>query len=135
MKDWTDRLNTPGINGVRPTPRTMSDVVEGQSMLVPTPRQVDDFIRTIPEGQHMDVRSLRAALARKHGAEVTCPVTMGYHLRTVAEAAHEQFRRGAPEDAMTPFWRILDAAAPTTKRLSFGAEFVAERRRREGLAD
>ena len=49
MKDWTDRLNTSGINGVKPSPRTFSDVVQGQPMLVPTPRQVDDFIRSIPK--------------------------------------------------------------------------------------
>jgi hypothetical protein len=134
MKSWTDRLDTPGIHGIKPSPRSFADVVEGQPMLVPTARQVDDFIRGIPEGTEMDVRSLRAGLARRHGAEVTCPVTMGYHLRTVAEAAHEALERGAPEDQVTPFWRVLDSRTPTTKRLSFGTGFVAERRKREGLA-
>ncbi len=135
MKDWTERLNTPGVNGIKPSPRSFADVIEGQPMLVPTARQVDDFMRTIPEGTGMDVRSLRSALARRHGAEVTCPVTIGYHLRTVAEAAHEALARGAPEDQITPFWRVLDSRTPTTKRLSFGADFVAKRREREGLAD
>lgn len=133
MKDWTDRLNTPGINGIKPAPRRIGDIEAGQTMLVPTARQVDDFIRGIPQGRHVDVRSLRQGLASRHGAEATCPVTIGYHLRTVAEAAHEQLRRGAPDDAITPFWRVLDASTPTTNRLSFGATFVAERRRREGL--
>lgn len=133
VKDWTDRLNTPGINGIKPSPRSVADIVEGQSMLVPTPRQVDDVIRDIPAGTAMDV--LRTALAQKHGAEVTCPVTVGYHLRTVAEAAHEALERGTPEQAITPFWRVLDASTPTTKRLTFGADFVAARRRQEGLRD
>ncbi|MDX8463880.1 hypothetical protein RFM67_34285, partial [Mesorhizobium sp. VK2D] len=83
VKSWNDRLNTPGINGIKPSPRSVGDVVEGQSMLVPTARQVDDFIRSIPEGVEMDVRALRTALAVEHGAEVTCPLTIGYHLRTV----------------------------------------------------
>ena len=78
MKDWNDRLNTPGINGIKPSPRTFSYVVEGQPMLVPTARQVDDFIRSIPEGVEMDVRALRTALALEHGAEVTCPITIGW---------------------------------------------------------
>lgn len=134
MKDWTERLHTPGINGIKPSPRSFADVVEGQPMLVPTARQVDDFIRGIPAGTGMDVKGLRAAMARRHGAEVTCPVTIGYHLRTVAEAAHEALERGAPEDQVTPFWRVLDGKTPTTKKLSFGAGFVAERRKREGLA-
>ncbi|MES0153778.1 hypothetical protein NKJ81_09330 [Mesorhizobium sp. M0018] len=33
MKSWNDRLNTPGINGITPSPRTIGDVVEGQPML------------------------------------------------------------------------------------------------------
>jgi hypothetical protein len=40
----------------------------------------------------------------------------------------------APERAeITRLWRVLDAKTPTTKRLSFGAAFVAEQRAREGL--
>ena len=135
MKDWTDRLNTPGINGIKPSPRAFADVVKGQPMLVPTARQVDDFIRTIPKGVEMDVRALRTALAIEHGAEVTCPVTIGYHLRTVAEAAHEALERGAALADITPFWRVLSGRTPTTGRLTFGAGFVAEQRKREGLRD
>ena len=44
----------------------------------------------------------------EHGAEVTCPVTIGYHLRTVAEAAHEALERGAALADITPFWRVLN---------------------------
>ncbi|MER9321696.1 hypothetical protein [Mesorhizobium sp. M0626] len=132
VKSWNDRLNTPGV-GVKPTPRTMGDVVEGQPMLVPTARQVDDFIRTIPNGLEMDVRALRTALAIEHGAQVTCPVTIGYHPRTVAEAANEDLERGMTLNDITPYWRVLDVNTPTTKKLSFGAEFVAVQRKREGL--
>ena len=134
MKTWTDRLDA-GQPVVKPSPRTVGDVVEGQAMLVPTARQVDDFIRSIPEGVKVDVRALRTALAIENGAEVSCPVYMGYHLRTVAEAANEALQRGMPLEDITPFWRVLDANTPTTKRLTFGADFVAEQRRREGLGD
>ncbi|MBZ9679008.1 hypothetical protein [Mesorhizobium sp. ES1-1] len=133
MKCWNERLNAPGVGVVKPTPRTVGDVVEGQPMLVPTARQVDDFIRTIPEGFDMDVRALRTALAVGNGAEVTCPVTIGYHLRTVAEAANEDLERGIALTNVAPFWRVLDANTPTTSKLSFGPEFVAERRKHEGL--
>ncbi|UCI08656.1 hypothetical protein [Mesorhizobium sp. B1-1-8] len=133
LKSWNDRLNAPGISGIKPSPRTVGDVVAGQSMLVPTARQVDDFIRSIPEGVDMDVRALRTALAIEHGAEVTCPVTIGYHLRTIAEAANEDIERGLSLSAVTPFWRALDAKTPTTGKLSFGAKFVAAQRKREGL--
>lgn len=133
VKSWNDRLNTPGTNGIKPSPRSFADVVEGQTMLVPTARQVDDFIRAIPVGVEMDVRALRTALAIEHGAQVTCPVTIGYHLRTVAEAANEDLEHGMALSDVAPFWRVLDERTPTTKKLSFGAAFVAAQRRREGL--
>lgn len=118
---------------LKSTPRTVGDVVEGQSMLVPSARQVDDFIRSIPAGMDMDVRALRTALALEHGAEVSCPVYTGYHLRTVAEAAFEAMERGRSIEEVTPFWRVLNEQTPTTRKLSFGKEFVVGRRRAEGL--
>ena len=132
MKSWSDKLEQ-SKSVVKPTPKTMGDVVEGQTMLVPTARQIDDFIRSIPSGVEMDVRALRTAMALEHGAEVTWPVYTGYHLRTVAEAAHEALERGQPLDAVTPFWRVLNENTPTTGRLSFGRDFVVGRRRAEGL--
>jgi hypothetical protein len=134
MKSWTDKLDD-GQPVIKPSPRSFGDVIEGQTMLVPTAMQVDTFIRSIPEGTSVDVRALRTALAIEHGAEVTCPVYTGYHLRTVAEAANEALRHGMPLSDITPFWRVLDAKTPTTARLSFGAEMVAAQRRREGLGE
>ena len=39
VKSWNGRPNAPGINGIKPSPRMVGDVVEGQSMLVPTARK------------------------------------------------------------------------------------------------
>ena len=134
MRDWTDRLNAPGEAIVRPSTRSVVDIVAGQAMLLPTARQVDALMRDIPAGQSLDVRTFRRQLAARHGAEVTCPVWVGYHLRTVAEAAYESLQRGQTLNEITPFWRVLDAKTPTTPRLACGAGFVAERRAAEGLA-
>lgn len=134
MKSWTDRFNTPADVEIKPAPVSIAGMRAGEVMLVPTSKLVDDFIRAIPEGSTVDVRSMRKALAREHGAEVTCPIYTGYHLRTVAEAAHEMLRNGVPLSNITPFWRVLDARTPTTKRLTFGADFVARQRASEGLS-
>ena len=135
MKDWSQKLNAPTEPVLKSSPRRFADVLEGQRMLVPTARQVNAFIRSIPPGVEMDVRALRTALAVEHGAEVTCPVTIGHHLRTIAEAAHEELDRGAEMAGITPFWRVLNAKTPTTGKLSFGAGFVADRRKAEGLGE
>lgn len=135
MKSWTEKLNAPAEVVIKPAPISIAGMRAGEIMLVPTSRLIDDFIRAIPQGAQMDVPTLRKTLAREHGTEVTCPIYTGYHLRTVAEAAHEALENGGSLADITPFWRVLDARTPTTRKLSFGAGFVAEQRRREGLTE
>lgn len=133
MKSWSERLNDPRPHQVKPAPIDIAGMKKGQIMLVPTARLVDAFIRTIAKGKSMDVPTLRARLARRHKAQVTCPITTGFHLRTIAEAAWEEHQRGMPLSRITPFWRVLDANTPTTAKLSFGAAVVQHRRAAEGL--
>lgn len=133
MKSWNERLNDPRPHQVKPAPIDIAGMKKGEIMLVPTAKLVDAFIRTIAEGTSMDVPTLRARLARRHKAQVTCPITTGFHLRTVAEAAWEEHQRGTPLSRITPFWRVLDAKTPTTTKLSFGAAVVTRRRAAEGL--
>lgn len=135
MKTWTDKLDSGAPPQVKPAPVSIAGMKAGEIMLVPTARQVDDFIRTLPKGRHMDVKVLRQTMARQHGAEVTCPITLGFHLRTVAEAAFEDYQMTGDISAVTPFWRVLNSSTPTLSRLSFGAAFVTEQRLREGLKD
>jgi hypothetical protein len=133
VKSWSERLNDPRPHQVKPAPMDIAGMKKGETMLVPTARLVDAFIRTIGEGKSMNVPTLRARLARRHKAQVTCPITTGFHLRTVAEAAWEEHQRGTPLSRITPFWRVLDAKTPTTAKLSFGAAVVQRRRAAEGL--
>src|SRR5713226_6817535 len=93
-KTWTDRLNDPRPHEVKPAPISIAGMKAGEIMLVPSPAIVDAFIRSIPAGKSMNVKTLRRKLAQKYKAQVTCPITMGYHLRTVAEAAWEAHRKG-----------------------------------------
>ena len=133
-KTWTDKLADARPPVVKPAPIDIAGMKAGQIMLVPTAAQVDATIRTIPRGRSMDIKALRAALAAANGAEVTCPITMGFHLRTVAEAAWEALERGTPIAKLTPVWRVLDAASPTLSKLSFDTAFIRERRELEGLS-
>lgn len=135
MKTWTEKLNAPGAPALKTSPRAFADIPAGGTMLIPTAAQVDAFVRTIPPGVYVDARRMRRELAADNGAEATCPVTTGFHLRTVAEAAHEALDRGVPEEIITPYWRVLDAKSPTLRKLSAGADFAADRRRRERLPD
>jgi hypothetical protein len=132
-KSWADRLNDPRPPVVKPVPIDIAGMKMGEVMLVPSARIVDAFIRSIPKGKSMDVPTLRRQLAHQFKAEVTCPITMGFHLRTVAEAAIEAHACGTRLADITPVWRVLDESAPTLRKLSAGADFILAQRRREGL--
>jgi hypothetical protein len=131
-KSWTERLNAPAEPVVKPAPSSIAGMRAGQIMLVPSARMIANFMSAIPPGQTVDPKIMRRELAERHHAEVTCPIYTGYHLRTVAEAALEAYAAGVPVEAITPFWRVLDAASPTTGRLPNGPAFVATRRAAEG---
>jgi hypothetical protein len=132
-KTWLDKLQAAAQPVVKPAPMDFAGMKAGQVMLIPTPRLIDEFVARVPAGKSMDVAAMRQALAKQQRAEVTCPVTTGFHLRVVAEAAYERHRLGIPLRDITPFWRVIDAKTPMTKKLACGAEFVRERRLAEGL--
>jgi hypothetical protein len=113
LRDWTTKLNANPEPEVRPMPKARIGLQKGDLCLLPSARLVDDFIRAIPKGKAVSLLDMRATLARRHKAAGTCPVYLGYHLRTVAEAACEARDRGAPLRGITPVWRVLDADALT----------------------
>src|SRR5262245_19214075 len=133
-KTWLEKFNSPQTHQVKPAPIDIAGMKKGEIMLIPTPKIIDAFIAKIPRGQSMDVKTMRKKLARRYKAEVTCPITTGFHLRAVAEVALEKLNGGARMSDITPFWRVLDADAPTTAKLSCGAAFVKKQRKIEGLA-
>jgi hypothetical protein len=132
-KSWTEKLQSSRPHEVKPAPMDIAGMKKGEIMLVPSPAIVAKFIGGIPRGSSMDVQTFRRKLARRYKAEVTCPITTGFHLRTVAEAALEDRAKGTPLAKITPFWRVLDAESPTAAKLSCGKAFVAKMRRQEGL--
>jgi hypothetical protein len=134
-KSWTEKLQDPRPHQVKPAPIDIAGMKAGEIMLVPTAGMIDAFIRAIPAGIGLDVRGLRRELARRHGAEVTCPITTGFHLRTIAEAAWAAHRDGTATAEITPFWRVLHSRTPTAARLACGIDFIRRQRRAEGLAE
>ena len=77
----------------------------GSTMLIPTPKLVDELVRKIPKGKLATVSELRRKLATKFKADVTCPLTTGIFLRIAAEAAEEDRANGRKR--VTPYWRVV----------------------------
>lgn len=133
-KTWTDKVNDPTKTFVvKKLDKDFADMPAGAKMLIATPKIVDDYVRQIPKGKSSSLATLRKDLALEYGAEYTCPVTSGIFLRIVSEAAHEQLEKGVPANKVTPFWRIVDPKSPLNNKLSFGAKFVVDQRKKEKI--
>lgn len=132
-RSWAEKVAAAPPPVVKPVPVNIAGMKIGEIMLVPSPTVIAAFIARIPFGSAIDVKTLRRQLAQEFQAEVTCPITTGFHLRAVAEAAYEAWRDGAAIETVTPFWRVLDETTPTAAKLACGVEFIRDRRRAEGL--
>jgi hypothetical protein len=99
-------------------------------MLVPAPREVDALMQRVPRGKLTTIDELRLALAKKHGASVTCPITTGIFAWMAAHAADESSSAG--ESVVTPYWRTLKAKGELNPKYPGGLPAIASRLKAEG---
>ena|SRR5215213_6534253 len=132
-KTWVEKLNIDRKPIIEKVERDFAGIKKGQTMLIPTPKMVDTYIRQIPKGKQADAETIRKDLAAEHHAETTCPLTTGIFIRIVAEAAYEEFEKGQQLNKITPFWRVIKETSATAKKLTFGTELLKEQRLKEGI--
>ena len=94
MKRWKEKLNIDKSFVVKRLDKNFSDMKVGENMLIATPKIIDEYIKQIPKGININIKTLRNDLALTYGADTTCPVTTGIFLRIVSEAAYEDFLNG-----------------------------------------
>jgi len=101
---WREKLEKEQEPKVVNIPPKMSRFGKG-TMLIPTPKLVDDLVRKIPKGKLVTVSELRRRLAADFVSDVTGPLTTGIFLRIAAEAAEEDRANGRKR--ITPYWRVV----------------------------
>ena len=131
MKSWKEKLNIDKSFVVKRLDKNFSDMKVGENMLIATPKIIDDYIKQIPKGININIKTLRNDLALTYNADTTCPVTTGIFLRIVSEAAFEDFLNG--EKNITPFWRVVDHESKTATKLACGINFIKKRRSEENI--
>ena len=131
MKSWKEKLNIYKSFVVKRLDKNFSDMKVGENMLIATPKIIDDYIKQIPKGININIKTLRNDLALTYNADTTCAVTTGIFLRIVSEAAFEDFLNG--EKNITPFWRVVDHESKTATKLACGINFIKKRRSEENI--
>lgn len=131
-KSWYEKLHNGRSPVVEVLDKPFAGLPPGSKMLISTPLEVQELVQAIPYGQSRSTADIRGELAKRHGAETTCPLTTGIFLRIVAEATLADMEEG--KEPGTPFWRAIDPKSPVAKKLSCGVEFLKARRAAEGIS-
>lgn len=132
-KTWNEKYNTIKEAVVKTTDKKFADIPQGATMLIATPKIVDEYICSLPKGKTATIQTMRKDLAAEHHAQYTCPVTSGIFLRIVAEKAYEDYCLGKKN--ITPFWRMIEPDSKAALKLSFGTDLIKQKRAEEGFDD
>ncbi len=107
------------------------DAPEGRGrMLLPTPLLLAREIARLGCGELATLRSLRDRMARRHKADLACPLMTGIFFNIVAGAAEEQLAAGQPP--LAPYWRVVLEKGQLSPKTPDGPARQAERLREEG---
>lgn len=126
-KSWTEKLNIKKDIKVVKLQEAFSDLPADSLMLVATPKLVDDYMKQVPKGHFVEMKTLRKNMASDFHADNSCPLSTAIFVRMAAEAAFEQYKLGKNLSEITPFWRVIAPGSKMAARLTFGEDFLKER--------
>ena len=134
-KTWAEKMSGAKPAHVDVLEKDFGGLHKGERMLISTPFEVRDHMNLQPMGAQSTIAGMRAALAKRHDADGTCPLTASIFAQIAAEAALEDMSvRKLKPSQITPFWRVIEPDGPLAKRLSCGAEFIHLMRQTERKA-
>jgi len=87
-------------------------------------------MRRVPKGRLITIKEIRAALAKKHRVNITCPITTGIFAWIAAHAAEEAAVEGRKR--ITPYWRTLKTGGELNVKYPGGIPALRERLQTEG---
>jgi alkylated DNA nucleotide flippase Atl1 len=128
---WREKLEKPQEPKLVKIPPRMARFGKG-TMLIPTPKLVDQLLRRIPKGKLVTIGEIRKRLAADFAADVTCPLTTGIFVRIVAEAAEEDRQNG--RQRVAPYWRVIKDDGSLNPKFPGGGQLQAQHLRREGVS-
>ena len=73
---------------------------KGRTMAIPTPMEVNEIMEKVSEGRLITIDQIRKLIARKHEADIGCPLTCGIFSWIAAHAAVEKAAEG--NEKITP---------------------------------
>ena len=88
----------------------------GAKMLIAAPLQYNEIMTKIPKGKLITIDRIRAHLAAKANADITCPLTAGIFANICANASEER------DHDSIPWWRTLKAKGELNEKYPGGID-------------
>jgi alkylated DNA nucleotide flippase Atl1 len=130
-KSWSEKLqDSKGLPQVQKITDKMSKRWGTGTVVIPAPMEVNEIMRKVPKGKLTTINDIRAALAKKHGATIGCPITTGIFAWIAAGAAEEEREKG--EKDITPYWRTLKTGGVINERYPGGVDVQKKLLEKEG---
>ena len=130
-KSWTEKLqDNKDLPRVEEITDKMSKRWGTGTVVIPAPIEVDELMKKVPPGKLTTINDIRAALAKKHGATIGCPICTGIFASIAAHAAEEQRKKGGKNT--TPYWRTLKIGGVINVKYPGGAEAQKKTLEKEG---
>jgi len=102
----------------------------GRIMAIPAPIEIDQIMASVPKGKLITIDLIRQKIAKKHKADIGCPLTCGIFTWIVANAAEEAESEG--KSKITPYWRTLKTGGEINPKYPGGVEKQVKLLRAEG---
>ncbi len=93
---------------------------KGNLLAIPSPMEVNQIMARIPKGKLITIDEVRKIIARKHDADIACPLTCGIFSWIAAYAAEEEAAEG--REKTTPYWRTLKTGGELNPKYPGGIE-------------
>ncbi len=100
------------------------------TLAIPAPLEVNEIMKKIPKGKLITINEIRAIIAKKHKATISCPITCGIFASISAQAAEEERKMGKKE--ITPWWRTLKSDGTLNEKYPGGIENQKKLLEKEG---
>jgi hypothetical protein len=120
-KSWREKLadskDLPKVVGINDK---MSKRWGTGTVVIPAPKEVDEIMKAVPKGKLITINEIRERLAKKHGATIGCPITIGIFAWIAAHAAEEEATEGKKD--ITPYWRTLKSGGVLNEKYPGGID-------------